>query len=252
MPTDLEPPEPYRSERRPDLPGELDLPYSHEQLRPQHVSEDEPFGYAHGALQRWYKDRPWVTVGKSLTIQYAVDGEHLSAETDILVAFDVPQRESWSYIVWRERKPPDLVLDVPPVGYWRGHLPQQKAIYETLGIAEYWVLDVTAPDAPAALTGYRLVNGRYETIPALPGTETTFMSDLLRLELRVEPNGVFRFRDPESGADLLPKNALEKTNGAFTDALGAVQTAYAREVEARRAAEARVAELEALLRGRGD
>ena len=84
---------------------------------------------------------------------------------------------------------------------------------------------MTAPDAPAALTGYRLVNGRYETIPALPGTETTFMSDLLRLELRVEPNGVFRFRDPESGADLLPKDALEKTNGAFTDALGAVKTA---------------------------
>ena len=247
MPTDLEPPEPYRSQPCQDLPCDLDLPYSDEQLYPEPINEHEPYGYAYSALARWYQDRSWVSVGNRLAIQYAVDGEHLSIESDVLVAFDVPQRESWSYIVWRERKPPDFVLDVPPAGVWRDMIDQRKAVYATLGVPEYWMLDLAEPAVAEPLTGYRLVDDQYEAIQPLPGTEGAFMSDVLRLELRVGPDGDFRFRNPGSGTDLLAKHAMPPSPDAFADALRTAASAYEREVAARRAAEARVAELEARL-----
>ena len=83
---------------------------------------------------------------------------------------------------------------------------------------------------PSRLMGWRLAAGAYRERPivrTLDGALTAY-SETLGLDLRVREEGM-RFRDPATGRDLL---------------------GHEEEHAARRAAEARIAELEALLHGK--
>ena len=66
-------------------------------------------------------------------------------------------------------------------------------------------------------------------------------SEVLGLDLRVTRNGTIRLRDPVSGEDII---AHDETH----DALHETRTALLAQTEARKAAEVRIAELEALVR----
>ena len=102
---------------------------------------------------------------------------------------------------------------------------------------EYWLLDPVGPFLTPPLIGYRLTNGLYVRIDALPGTTATYMSDVLGLELRIDDAWRFRIRDPASGIEL-------RSHGELQHELTAMKAARQRETDARRAAEQRAANAE--------
>ena len=139
---------------------------------------------------------------------------------------------------------------------------------------EYWQYDPTGDYLEPPLQGLELIGGRYHRLPMEEMDDGTLRlaSRVLGLDVRIAAGGL-RFYDPVTRSYLLPSAAEEKgrlqaeqdlqleaaahrqTEARLHREAAARRQTEARlrdEAAARRQAEARVAELEALLRKRGD
>ena len=237
--------------------------------------------YAIGALRVYYQDRDDVYVSGDLLMYYEEGNPRVSVAPDVFVVFGVEDRMRMRYLVWEEGKGPDFVLEVASKSTWREDLGPKRDIYARLGVKEYWMYDPTGEYfTPPVLQGLRLAGSSYvrQLAGASPDGALTLASETLGLELRVQ-GAEMRFRDPATGRTLLSQSEAEAArrkaesradaavasaereaaarreaeSRADAAAASAEREAAARREEAgaRRAAEARVAELEALLGNRG-
>ena len=147
------------------------------------------------------------------------------------------------YVISEVGKPPDLVLEVGSRSTGRRDFTVKREGYAALGIREYWRFDPSGGeyhDAP--LAGDTLIEGGYVPVEIVAESDGRHWgySEMLELELWWEA-GTLRFRDPGSGQFLLTPEELA------ADRLAAYERAE-EEREARGAAEARAAELEAEIR----
>ena len=186
--------------------------------------------YAIGALRVRYAARQDVYVSGDLLVYYKEGNPRASVAPDVFVVFGVPDRMRMSYRVWEEGKGPDFVLEVASPGTWREDMGPKRGVYARLGVKEYWLYDPMGAHLKPALRGYRLAGERYERQPLVESVDGTLSlySETLDLDLRAK-SGKMRFRDPETGLNLL---------------------AHEEEHARAEAAEARVAELEALIGGK--
>ena len=225
--------------------------------------------YATPALLRRYRRCAEVCVLSDVFIGYRKGDPTAMVAPDVYVAFGTrPPGGLSSYKLW-EKPVPGFVLEVLSQDTAKRDLDRKFAIYEAMGVVEYWIHDPHGRWVGAGVRGYRRSEARtYEEV--VPEAGPRWWSEVLGLELRDE-GGNLRFRDPLTGEDL-PTIAEEADareaaeDRAEQEASRAKQEARARqaaeasaareaearrrEAEARRAAEARVAELEALLRTR--
>ena len=155
------------------------------------------------------------------------------------MSFGAGGRARPSYKLWQEPVP-DLVMELLSPKTWQRDVEAKPGLYEDLGVRrEFWLFDPIGKLAHA-VNGWRLdAAGTYAPVPALPDGGWP-ERPVLGLDLVAYGDG-FRFRDPATGELLLD-------HAETAAALRAAETARHREASARRAAEARVAELEALLR----
>ena len=166
-----------------------------------------------------YEHDPDVMVAGDVLIYPKQGHPRINVAPDLLVAFGVPKLpHRSSYKVWVEGKAPDFVMEVASPGTWEADRGSKKAAYAEMGVLEYWLFDPTATLFDPPLEGYRLQRGSYVPLVA-SGPGLALPSNVLGLELRPDAGHV-RFHDPATGEDL--RTPLE--------------------------AEAKVAELEALVR----
>ncbi len=211
--------------------------------------------YGVGALRVHYAGRGDVYVSGDLLVYYREGNPRVSVAPDVLVVFGVEDRERMSYRVWEEGKGPDFVLEVASPSTWRADVGRKRVVYEELGVKEYCLYDPTGKYLKPALRGYRLVGGEYERQPSVESLDgrRSLYSETLGLDLWAKGRKM-RFRDPETGLDLLSydeeHDRAEREAAACRNAEGrAEQEAAARQQEAaaRRNAETR-AEREATAR----
>src|SRR3972149_4691571 len=88
-------------------------------------------------LQVYYRDNPQVYVGANLLIYYVEGNPRESVAPDVFLSLSVPAGERRTYLVWKEGKVPDLVVEIASeTTHWRD-LAQKKGLYEWLGVREY-------------------------------------------------------------------------------------------------------------------
>ena len=221
------PPVGYDNEGHPESDSAVVESNTHGRLR----------AYAVGALQVRYAGHPGFFAASDMGLLFERGNPAAVMAPDLLVAFDAGDRPRPSYKLWQEPVP-DLVMELLSPKTWRRDVEAKPGLYEALGVREFWLVDPIGR-LPSAVNGWRQnAGGAYAPVPALP--DGGCRSAVLDLDLVPHGDG-FRFRDPATG-ELLPDHAETAA------ALGASETALHREASARRAAEARVAELEALLR----
>jgi len=165
---------------------------------------------------------------------------------DLLVAFDSDLallKEQNGYVIDRQGKAPDFVLEVAPPTTGRANYTDKRRDYERFGIGKYWRFDPSGGEYhDAALAGDLLVDGVYEPIEIedLGEGRLRGYSEALRLYVCWE-DGMLRFFNP------VTESYLRSHQEARAARLAA--EARAREEEAARlAAEARMTELEEELR----
>ena len=213
---------------RPILPpAAIDYPSSDGKPLAENDAQLHAIHYAFGVLRLYFSHRPDVYVSADLLMYYEEGNTRVSVAPDTFVVFGVEDWVRMNYKVWEEGKGPDFVLEVASPSTWREDVETKPEVYARLGVREYFLFDPWGDYFSPRLQGYRLVDGVYERMSAVESIDRTLTlpSETLGLELRAKGEEL-RFRDQVTGEDLL---------------------SHAEEHAARRAAEARVAELEAHL-----
>ena len=154
-------------------------------------------------LRHRYTARPDVYVGGNLLMYYRMNDNQTRVSPDVFAVFGVTDkspRHSW--IVWREGKPPDFVLEVAAPVTWRREGAAKRDIYAEMGVTEYWRFDPTGECFSPPLAGERLGDdGQYHPIPLDTDADGSLRSrsDVLGLDLCASPDGRLRLYDPAAG-----------------------------------------------------
>ena len=145
-----------------------------------------------------------------------------------------------SYLVWKEGKPPDWVLEVASPSTAANDLDFKRRAYAAMGVPEYWLFDPKGdvfPPGQPQLQGLALSDGGYVRLaPRRADGVTMIRSGVLGLDLRAEGEFI-RMRDPATREDILHQSELK--------ALAERETARRKDAEARAEREAERAEREA-------
>ena len=209
----------------------------------QPMAETETHGacmmYVTSALRWWFEKlgRTNVHVGSNSFLYYERGNPRAVVAPDVYVVVGAPAYLRDTYLLWNEPKGPDFVLEVTSASTRRTDERRKRDVYAELGVSEYFLYDPRAEYLTPPLQGFRLHEGEYRPLPAvtvLSNRGVAVTSGVLGLELRDEREARrVRLRDPSTGESLLSHRESER--------------AREEEAAARRAAEARIGELERAL-----
>ena len=198
----------------------------------QHLAKN---GNVHHLIQHF--GSPGTTIIEGERFLIGEPGAPASERTvpDLMVAFGAdPERcrEDNGYVISRQGKPPDFVMEIASRRTGERDLEVKRPRYASLGIPEYWRFDETGEFHGSKLTGDRLAGGGYEPIliEAVEDGVLQGYSAVLDLFIRWE-RGELRWHDPKTGRHIATFE--QERDGRMV------------EHEGRLAAEARVRELEA-------
>ncbi len=201
-----------------------------------------------------YADRPDVYVGGDMMMYPFEGNRYVSISPDVFVAFGPsrePVRRVWK--TWEEGKLADFVLEVASKKTHGRDEGEKRALYQSLGVAEYWQFDATGGEyLRPVLQGRRLnAAGAYELLPLATTPEGGLRGVCQVLGLHVYADGSrLRLFDPATGEFLL--NHLEERRAHLEerrilaekdDTIAEERRARDEERRARQAAEAELAEL---------
>lgn len=213
--------------------------YPHDDSAPvENDYHDRLRAYLGSTMRARYRVRNDVYPATDLGLYFEKGNRAAVVVPDLMVVFGAPSHHRLSFKLWEEPKVPDFVAEVLSERTWRRDLTAKPALYQDLGIREFWIIDVI-DKLPAPVIGSRLnPDGVYEPIP--PSSEGVLVSEVLGLEL-LDNDRNFRFRDVATG-ELIPD---------YTESEQMREAAEAKANAARKEANAarkRVTELEQLLR----
>ena len=94
------------------VPVEIDYPSSDGMPLAESDFQFDPLTYARNALRDYYRDRSDVYVAGNMLIYYEEGNVKARVAPDVFVVFGAPAHDRSSYLLWREPKGPDWVLEV--------------------------------------------------------------------------------------------------------------------------------------------
>ena len=164
---------------------------------------------------------PRLFMDTNIPVRFNPNNRRVFIAPDICIAQDVDLmaiRDKDSYDLWEVGKPPDFALEVASRSTYQNDLYRKPGIYEWIGFEEYWLFDPTGGELYGrALSGFRMVDGRYEPIEITlneHGLESGY-SDFLKLRLcsidqsrhseleAIQPDMIFSFRESLYSAQML-------------------------------------------------
>ena len=169
----------------------------------------------------------WYVSG-NLLLYYDEGNPRASVAPDVFLVKGVAKKLRPIYLLWEGGRPSVTVIEVTSKSTRREDQAKKCGLYARLGVREYFLYDPLGEYLRPALQGYVLDGGDYRAIAA--DAAGGLISEELGMRLVLD-DGRLRFIDLITGVTLLSP-----------------QERAAAEAAARATAEARVAQLEALLR----
>ncbi len=200
------------------------------------------------ALRNWFINRTDVYVAGDMLMYYRMNDNATRVAPDVFAVFGAAgnhRRHSW--LVWREGKAPDFVMEIASQSTWRRDVTEKRDIYAGMEVTEYWRFDPTGECFTPALAGERLIDGEYRPLPLETDGAGILRghSAVLGLDICVLPDLELRLYDPVSRQWLLtPRESeaarLEEASARQTAeaSLQTAETALHTSEEARQTAEA--------------
>ena len=175
------------------------------------------------ALDQYFEADPDVYVSGNLILCYNEEDGRIHVAPDVFVTFGIPKLPMRdNYLLWKEGKPPDIVIELTSKSTNEEDVTEKFAIYrDIIKVPEYFLFDPYEEYLRPSLRGYRLVNGEYVAIEPVDGR---LPSESLGLHL--ERDGTeLRLFDPATGRRLLTPLEQGRVNAAARQAAEAARQA---------------------------
>ena len=180
-------------------PSEIDYPTS--DGRPMAETDDHRLQMNDliGTLGDRFADDPMVYVSGNLLVYY-VPGDRLRhLSPDVFVVKDVAKHRRPYYLIWEERKGPDVVIELTSKTTKEEDIDDKYQLYQdVLKVPEYFLFDPHQDYLEPPLQGYRRNAGLYVPIEPVQGR---LPSEELNLHLEMH-DGELRLYDPATGQRL--------------------------------------------------
>lgn len=170
--------------------------------------------YLRMTLDIFFAERKDIYVSGNIMFYYVEGDSTQVISPDVMVCFGIPKGNRTSYKTWEENDViPSVVIELSSRGTWRKDFIEKKALYEMLGVKEYYIFNPLEPKTAPAFTAYELENGGFETVKI---ENNRVKSEVLGLELVVEGKNL-RLFNPETKEFL-------KTTEELVEAVGELST----------------------------
>jgi Uma2 family endonuclease len=171
-------------------------------LYPETVDSIMPEGILHfllsvrltSTLLAFLVNRPDVKVFGNLMLYYEEGEPRKFISPDLMICVGLEKSPTSVYKLWETRVVPSVVIELASETTWFNDVSNKLAIYQRLGVQEYYVYDIEYKHLPAPLTAYRLESGVLTEIEVVNGR---ILSESLGLEL-VDTGETLRFFNPET------------------------------------------------------
>ncbi len=141
-----------------------------------------------------------VYVSGNLLMFYVEGDPRKHISPDVFLVRGVQKKDRDYYLVWREGKAPDLVIEITSKSTRREDQKKKKELYrDVLQVHEYFQFDPTEDYLKPPLQGFRLIEGEYAPIEPVGGRVP---SEVLGLHLERDGKRL-RLFNPATGARLL-------------------------------------------------
>ncbi|HTG35982.1 MAG TPA: Uma2 family endonuclease [Thermoanaerobaculia bacterium] len=144
--------------------------------------------YLFEALNEHLRGVPDVYVGADMLLYYVEGNPRTFVVPDVFVTRGVPRGERRTYKLWEEGRSPSLIIEVTSDSTRNEDISRKKALYEQLGVEEYILYDPLQDYLRPPLQGFRLADGRYQSIPT--GPDGAVLSQTTGVTLRIEERGI--------------------------------------------------------------
>jgi len=180
---------------------EIEYPYSDGQPMGESELHVKEMMYLIEAFTERFREQADAYVAGNMFFYFEEGNPRAVVAPDLFVVRGVEKRERKSYLLWREEgRVPCLVFEITSNSTRNEDQSSKKAIYERLGVEEYFLFDPLGDYLRPRLQGYRLIDGRYRRVePAADGSLTSRTTGVL---IRPEGNKA-RVFDHVTGAPFL-------------------------------------------------
>lgn len=124
---------------------------------------------------------------------------------DLMICFGLEKSPTSVYKLWETKVVPSVVIEFASETTWLNDVSSKLAIYQKLGVKEYYVYEVDSAHLPTALVAYRLENDVLTEVEIL---NSRILSEALDLEL-VDTGETMRFFNPETNEFLMTVEEAE-------------------------------------------
>jgi Uma2 family endonuclease len=179
-------------------------------------------------LTAFFLTSPRVYVSGNLLVFYEPGNRRRHVSPDVFVVRGVAKHDRPNYLVWREGRAPQFVIELTSDTTRREDLNTKFALYrDVLRVKEYFLFDPFEDYLDPPMQGYRLRNGVYVPIRLVDGR---FPSRVVGLHLE-RSGSELRLWDPSTGQRLVTPDEARQQAEARAEHAEAEVERLRREVE---------------------
>jgi Uma2 family endonuclease len=151
-------------------------------------------------LNDHFAAEPMICVSGNMLMFYEEGNRRKHVSPDVFVVRGVEKKLRENYLIWKEGKAADLVIELTSKSTKHEDQVKKKELYrDVLQVSEYFMFDPTEDYLAPPLQGFRLIDGEYQPIEPVDGR---LPSEVLGLHLERDGREL-RLYDPARHLRLL-------------------------------------------------
>ncbi len=159
-------------------------------------------------LLAFFAKREDVKVFGNCMLYYEEGNPQKVVSPDLMICFGLQKTPMRVYKLWEEKVVPSVVIEFASETTWLNDVSTKLALYQKLGVKEYYVYDVEYDNLPESLLVYRLFDDELKQIEI---EDKRVLSESLNLDL-VDTGETLRFFNPETNEFLMTMEEIQTEN----------------------------------------
>ncbi|MDQ3132334.1 MAG: Uma2 family endonuclease [Acidobacteriota bacterium] len=170
-------------------------------------------------LLAFFANREDVKIFGNVMLYYEQGFPKKFISPDLMICFGLKESPTSVYRLWETKVVPSVVIEFASETTWLNDVSSKLAIYQKLGVKEYYVYEVDSKHLPSSLIVYRLDEG---VLTEVEISNKRILSESLGLEL-IDTGETLRFINPETNEFLMTVEEVQAENEKLKERLAELE-----------------------------